>query len=91
MKILINKQCDPATNTTTILSSQVLSESDNIKYEIVENPPVINNKPGYIGLYCWNNETNSLDVTYEKLPVSVEDRIAYMQEVIDGLLMNGGI
>lgn len=89
MRILINKQKDPLTNTIQIISTQNLHETENITYEIVDNPPVVEDREGCTGRYVWNNETNQLDVEYTKNPISTEERIAAMQEAIDLLLMGG--
>ena len=89
MRLLINKQKDHVTNITQIISTQHLHETENITYEIVDTPPVIEDREGYTGKYVWNNETNQLDVEYVKNPITTEERIAAMQEAIDLLLMGG--
>ena len=89
MKLLINKQINPETNEVTLISTQHLMETENIVYEIIDNPPVIEIRDGYTGKYIWNNTTNQLDVEYTKNPITTEERITAMQEVIDSLLMGG--
>lgn len=89
MRILINKQTNPLTNESQLISTQHLMETENIVYEIIDNPPVIEIRDGYTGRYIWDNETNQLDVEYTKNPITTEERITAMQEVIDSLLMGG--
>lgn len=89
MRILINKQTNPATGNIHIISIQHLNETENIVYEIIDTPPVIEVREGYTGKYIWNNTTNQLDVEYIKNPITTEERITAMQEVIDSLLMGG--
>lgn len=89
MRILINKQTNPLTNESQLISTQHLMETENIVYEIIDNPPVIEIRDGYTGRYIWDNETNQLDVEYTKNPITTEERIAAMQEVIDTLVMGG--
>ena len=89
MRILINKQTNPLTNESQLISTQHLMETENIVYEIIDNPPVIEIRDGYTGKYIWNNTTNQLDVEYTKNPITTEERITAMQEVIDSLLMGG--
>ena len=89
MRILINKQTNPLTNESQLISTQHLNETENIVYEIIDNPPVIEIRDGYTGKYIWDNTTNQLDVEYVKNPITTEERINAMQEVIDSLLMGG--
>lgn len=89
MRILINKQTNPLTNESQLVSTQYLNETENIIYEIIDNPPVIEIRDGYTGKYIWDNTTNQLDVEYTKNPITTEERITAMQEVIDSLLMGG--
>ena len=89
MRILINKQTDPLTNESQLISTQHLMETENIVYEIIDNPPVIEIRDGYTGKYIWNNTTNQLNVEYIKNPTSTEERIEAMQQVIDSILMGG--
>ena len=89
MRILINKQTNPLTNESQLISTQHLMETENIVYEIIDNPPVIEIRDGYTGKYIWNNTTNQLDVEYTKNPITTEERITAIQEVIDSLLMGG--
>lgn len=89
MRLLINKQIDPDTGNVQILSTQQLDETENITYEIIDVPMMMEEKDGHTKKYVWNNETNQLDVEYIKNPVSTEERIAAMQEAIDLLLMGG--
>ena len=89
MRILINKQTNPSTNESQLISVQHLNETENIVYEIIDNPPVIEIRDGYTGKYIWNNTTNKLDIEYTKNPITTEERITAMQEVIDSLLMGG--
>ena len=89
MRLLINKQVDPGTGNVQIISTQGLNETENITYEIIDTPPEIEAREGYTGRYIWNNETNTVDVEYTKNPITTEERITAMQEVIDSLLMGG--
>ena len=67
MRILINKQTDSSTNESQLISTQHLMETENIVYEIIDNPPVIEARDGYTGKYIWDNTTNQLDVEYTKI------------------------
>ena len=89
MRILINKQTNPVTGEVQIVSIQHLNETENIVYEIIDNPPVIEIRDGYTGKYIWDNTTNQLDVEYTKNPITTEERIVAMQEAIDALVMGG--
>ena len=89
MKLLINKQTNPLTNESQLISTQHLMETENIVYEIIDNVPAIEARDGYTGKYIWNNTTNQLDVEYTKNPITTEERITAMQEVIDTLVMGG--
>ena len=89
MRILINKQTNPVTGEVQIVSIQHLNETENIVYEIIDNPPVIEIRDEYTGKYIWDNTTNQLDVEYTKNPITTEERINATQEVIDSLLMGG--
>ena len=89
MRLLVNKHKDPVTGNIALMSTEYLNETENITYEMIENPPIIEAREGYTGSYVWNNEKNSLDIAYIKNPVSTEDRINAMQQVIDSLLMGG--
>lgn len=89
MRLLINKHKDPVTGNIALMSTEYLNETENITYEMIENPPIIEAREGYTGSYVWNNETNTVDVEYTKNPITTEERIAAMQEVIDTLVMGG--
>lgn len=67
MRILINKQTNPATWEIQIVSIQHLNETESIVYEIIDNPPVIEIRDEYTGKYIWDNTTNQLDVEYTKI------------------------
>lgn len=67
-----------------ILESRVLSETDNIKYEIIEDAPVIENRENEIGHYELD-ESDQLIVVYEERPKSQLDLI---QEQLNQLLQN---
>lgn len=51
----------------TVLVQETLTETENIKYSIVENPPIIEQKEGYIGKYALD-ENNNLIVVYTEIP-----------------------
>ena len=54
MKLLI---CKDILNNN-LISTQILNETDNIKYEIIEDIPEIEEKDGYIGIYKLNDDGN---------------------------------
>ena len=88
MKLLINKQVNPETNEVILISTQLLNESDYITYEIVE-VEAIEAQEGFTGNYVYDNESNAVKIEYTKNPITTEERITAMQEVIDSLLMGG--
>ncbi len=89
MRLLVNKHKDPVTGNIVLMSTEYLNETENITYDVIPDPPVIEAREGYTGRYIWNNETNTVDVEYTKNPITTEERIAAMQEVIDALVMGG--
>lgn len=89
MRLLVNKHKDPVTGNIVLMSTEYLNETENITYDVIPDPPVIEAREGYTGRYIWNNETNTVDVEYTKNPITTEERIAAMQEVIDTLVMGG--
>ena len=91
MKVLICK--DNLTNT--LISTQLLPETDNIKYIIVDNAPIIEAKEGYIGKYVLDTDGN-ITVEYTEIPKSevellkeeneqLQERMATAQEMISSL------
>ena len=58
----------------TVLSYDVLNETDNIRYEIVEDAPVIEERENEIGKYVLD-ENGDLQVVYEEKPKSQLDLI----------------
>lgn len=81
MKILICKD----TLNNSILESRVLSETDNIKYEIIEDAPVIENRENEIGHYELGEE-GQLIVVYEEKTKSetdiLKERVSELEETI---------
>lgn len=80
MKLLI---CRDVLNNT-LLESRVLNESDSIKYEIIENAPVIDEKENEFGRYRLN-EKGEVIVVYEEKPKSKLDLI---QEQLNQLIQS---
>ena len=68
MKLLICR--DKLTNH--LISTQILSETDNIKYEIIENAPEIELKEGYIGVYKLDDKGNIIVEYIEKQKTEIE-------------------
>lgn len=89
MRLLVNKHKDPVTGNIVLMSTEYLNETENITYDVIPDPPVIEAREGYTGRYIWNNETNAVDVEYTKNPITTEERIVAMQEAIDALVMGG--
>lgn len=54
MKLLI---CKDILNNN-LISTKTLDETDNIKYELIENAPEIEQKEGYIGVYKLDDKGN---------------------------------
>lgn len=80
MKILICKD----TLNNTVLESRVLNESDSIKYEIIENAPVIEERENEVGKYVLG-EDGQLTVVYEEKQKSQLDLI---QEQLNQLIQS---
>lgn len=85
IKVLLNKQYNPDSNTIGLISSQILPETENITFEIIDNAPIIEERVGFQGVYIWNNETNMLDIEYIENPLSIDEQIQAMQDTIDAL------
>lgn len=86
MKVLVNKQYNPDSDTTSLISSQILPETENITFAVVDNAPVIEERVGFQGVYVWNNETDMIDIEYLENPLSIDEQIQAMQDMIDALL-----
>lgn len=80
MRVLICKD----TLNNNILESRVLYETDNFKYEVVENAPTIEERENEVGHYELG-EDGQLTVVYEEKPKSQLDLI---QEQLNQLLQN---
>lgn len=85
MKVLVNKQYNPDSDTTSLISSQILSETENITFAVIDNAPVIEERVGFQGVYIWNNETDMIDIEYIENPLSIDEQIQAMQDTIDAL------
>lgn len=85
MKVLVNKQYNPDSDTISLISSQILPETENITFAVIDNAPVIEERVGFQGVYVWNNETNLIDIEYVKNALSIDEQIQAMQDMIDAL------
>lgn len=68
MKLLICKD----TLNNNLISTQILDETDNIKYKIIENAPEIELKEGYIGVYKLDDKGNIIVEYIEKQKTEIE-------------------
>lgn len=66
----------------TLLETRVLNETDNIRYSIIENAPIIEERENEIGHYELN-EQGEVIVVYEEKPKSQLDLI---QEQLNQLI-----
>ena len=57
-----------------IISIQKLSETDNIRYEIVDDIPEIEAKDGYVGEYILNQD-GSIGVVYKEAPKTALEKV----------------
>lgn len=80
MKILICRD----TLNNKIINTQILNETDNIKYEVVEDAPIIEERENEIGHYELG-EDGQVTVAYEEKPKSQLDLI---QEQLNQLLQS---
>lgn len=85
MKVLVNKQYNPDSDTISLISSQILPETENITFAVVDNAPAIEERVGFQGVYVWNNETDMIDIAYIENPLSIDEQIQAMQDMIDAL------
>lgn len=90
MKILICKD----TLINKLLETRALNESDNIKYEIIDNAPVIEEREHEMGHYELD-EKGELIVVYEAIPPTIEEKMAEQEKLIADLMfeiamMQGG-
>ena len=65
----------------TLLETRLLNETDNIKYYIIEDAPIIEEREGEIGKYALD-ENGEVYVKYTKIPLSKVDEL---QEQINDL------
>lgn len=69
----------------TLLETRLLQETNNIKYNIIESPPIIEEREGYIGEYALD-DSGDLVVIYEKIPKSeteiLKQRVSELEETI---------
>lgn len=65
-----------------LLETRLLSESDNVKYEIIEDCPIIEERENEVGHYELN-EQGEISVVYEEKPKSQLDLI---QEQLNQIL-----
>ena len=65
----------------TLLETRVLNETDNIKYSIIEDAPIIEEREGEIGKYALD-ENGEVYVEYVEIPLSKEEEL---QEQINDL------
>ena len=65
----------------TLLETRLLNETDNIKYYIIEDAPVIEEREGEIGKYALD-ENGEVYIEYVEIPPSKEEEL---QEQINDL------
>ena len=65
----------------TLLETRLLNETDNIKYYIIEDAPIIEEREGYYGKYALD-ENGEVYVEYIEIPPSKEEEL---QEQINDL------
>lgn len=65
----------------TLLETRLLNETDNIKYYIIEDAPIIEEREGKIGKYALD-ENGEVYVEYTEMPPSKEEEL---QEQINDL------
>lgn len=69
----------------TLLETRLLQETNNIKYNIIESPPIIEEREGYIGEYALD-DSGDLVVIYEEIPKSeteiLKQRVSELEETI---------
>ena len=65
----------------TLLETRLLTETDNIRYYIIEDAPIIEERQGEIGKYALD-ENGEVYVEYTKIPPSKEEEL---QEQINEL------
>ena len=65
----------------TLLETRLLNETDNIKYYIIEDAPIIEKREGEIGKYALD-ENGEVYVEYTKIPPTKEEEL---QEQINDL------
>lgn len=81
LRLLICKDAEQ----NTLLETRILQETDNINYNIIESPPIIKEREGYIGKYGLDN-SGELVVIYEEMHKSetevLQQRISELEEAI---------
>ena len=77
MRLLILKDSEQ----NTLLETMSLQETDNIKYYIIEDAPIIEEREGEIGKYALD-ENGEVYVEYIEIPLSKEEEL---QEQINEL------
>ena len=69
----------------TLLETRLLNETDNIKYYIIEDAPIIEEREGEIGKYALD-ENGNVYVKYTEIPPTKEEelqeQINELQEVV---------
>ena len=65
----------------TLLETRLLNETDNIKYYIIEDAPIIEEREGEIGKYALD-ENGEVYIEYVEIPPSKEEEL---QEQINDL------
>ena len=82
MRVLIRK----TNSSNTLVSAEVLIENEDLRYEIIENAPVIEDRPNEIGNYELN-EAGELVVVYKTLPPTVEEKLEQQEQIIADLML----
>lgn len=81
MRLLILKDSEQ----NTLLETRVLKETDNIRFYIIEDAPIIEEREGEIGEYALD-ENGEVYVEYTKIPPSeveeLQEQINELQDVV---------
>ena len=72
-----------------LLNTQLLSETDNIQYSIIERP-VLEEKEGYSITY-YLDENGEVQAKYVEIPQTNEEKIDQLEQMIIALTMSDDI
>lgn len=75
----------------TVLEVRELNETENIVFEIVDNPPEPEHKDGFNYIYALN-EKGELELQYKEIPKSeleeLKEQVSKLTDIITELLKN---